>query len=470
MLIPAPKGKGNQLEFLTFNVGEGAFHWVRHHDFEDIAGWIYDCGTRSSKNLINKAVADVLQTIGSESSIPLLIISHYHHDHHSHLKSLASSKFSQRSLDIKEIWIPKIDPYSMTLYLRVLAFGTLLKYKNSIMTDKGLTRIFSKSGHLQEVVSIFFPMASVTMAQKGDERNTSNEKSNVKIKALTPPCFPSGKQHPLAESVAMITFMLNDSVFANSVMDILKNIINILRSNISFRAGTEEIMPLKPDFPERIMNLLQSPPFSNNNQNESVTYEKDNLDLHKWLAASLLVPDKEVPRLSVSDKNTLVPPSFRGSLLDFPQKIHDATHLFNLVVQISENDSSLLLTGDADVRLWPTILDGCEEKQMAVQVAHHGSRDNVDFCAFDRLQSNSYIVSAGKYKNWKHPSTKLGLAVSGSKCITGLYCTNVHDNCEIKTPSEKCRKHEIQAISVTSEKVEWIIDGVRCPAIKCSKL
>lgn len=472
LMLPFPKAR-NILELLTLNVGEGAFNWVRCHHANACAGWIYDCGTRSGKSKIKSSVSDVIQAIKKHGSpISLMMISHYHSDHLSHLRYLNDIPLYRHD---HNFWIPEIDPYSMALYLRILAFSTLFKFRNAEIADKELNRVFSKPGHLRTDISKWFNISEekIRMVKSGDEDRCPRGNNYISVRALTPPSFEGGKKHPLAEDVDAIAFMLSDLNFFRKIETIMQQMIREIGDRRDFKDYIYEFWGPDHDFlldglARNVLDAMRYPPLKEEQfSEENLLYT--NVKLHMWLAVSLFA--NKSPKLSISGKESSLPPSYKDTLKYFPKVISNATHLFNLVVEISDGSCSYLLTGDADVRLWPEILSHCSQTQTAIQVAHHGSSENVFYPAFHQLNCQNYVVSADKFKNWKHPSIRLGMAVSGSG--GQLYCTNDHSNCEINETAKGCRRKvtlPIRAISVTPDNVEWIVKGYRNPAEKCPSI
>jgi hypothetical protein len=485
-LPPHPDGRGI-LEFLTLNAGEGAFHWVRCHHADACSGWIYDCGTRSGKDQMDRSIRAVANSI----SRPLakLIISHYHSDHVSHLRELrnalrnVSPVFHMSNNGRSPIWIPKIDAYSMSLYLRLLTFSTFFKNRDAAIVDRDLNKIFSKPGHLAQDLSRLFdiPRDQILSAGSGDADICPMGKESIGLKALTPPHFPRGESHPLADEAGSISYLLSDSKFEQNVEAVAKAMLDAAsRENSGLWDYLDEVWGpdnthMLSDLIEKVMFAIKNPPLGKEGPSDEQLHGA-NKRLHMWLSVSLFAPEKSAPRLSISGKDAVAPRPFRKTLLAIPEKIRDATHLFNLVVEFSDGRTSYLLTGDADVRLWPEILRGCSRAQEAIQAPHHGSRENVPpFHVFKEVQSGVFIVSAGKFKNWSHPSTKLGAALAGEGKGQGsaLYCTNVHPNCEMLRKMGMCRTRlaaPIQAISVTPGNVDWIIEGRRVPAERCPEV
>ena len=94
------------------------------------------------------------------------------------------------------------------------------------------------------------------------------------------------------------------------------------------------------------------------------------------------------------------------------------------------------MTGDAANYLWPLIMNEIKnDTYIVMQVPHHGSEENVFWEAYQALNIKNFIVSADKFKSWRHPSKNLGAAIRERKYHSHsrkLFCTNSHENCELK--------------------------------------
>ncbi|MBJ6750744.1 MBL fold metallo-hydrolase [Geomonas anaerohicana] len=477
--LPLPDSEHDLLEMLTLNAGEGAFHWIRCPHADGCAGWVYDCGTNSGAKKIKSSITAFLNTI-EDKPLSLIIVSHYHKDHISHIKNLSKAKLLAKNIGKMAFWIPEIDSISMSHYLRMLVFSSLFQFRNSEIGDKDLNRLFSKPDHLAQDLAMWFdvPKNLILRAKSGDSEGCPMGGRGITVRALTPPSFGLGSQHPLTEQTSSISYMLSDQEFAIRIKSVIKRVLSVatregsgLRKHIELYWGPTDHL-LLDNLEESVFRALSAGP----NTGEDISEESllsSNACLHMWLAATLFAPIKKAGRLSLSKKKRHVPSPFQAYLRSLPEKIKDATHLFNLIVEFSDGQRSYLLTGDADTRLWPHVFPQCTEKQTAIQAAHHGSEENVFPPAFHEIMTNTYVVSADKFKTWRHPSTRLGVAVSRGTLGAGgsLFCTNVHANCELNSSPGNCRENqqEVRAISVT-EGVEWIIDGVRLPAEKCPRI
>ena len=483
--IPRPAGPSRALEFLTLNAGEGAFHWVRCHHQAGCSGWIFDCGTTSGAKKIQSSINDMLLTLKEAPPPALLIVSHYHNDHISHIKKLRSvfaGRQGQWGNSREKVWIPAIEPYSMALYLRLLAFSTLFRDRGRQISDRELVRVFSKPGHLAQDLATWFgiPSRSILEARQGTTDRCPGGIPDIEVKALTPPHYPPGPRHPLAEESSTIASIVADKSLsehlrgtASEMWRMARNETSGLRSHLEASWDREKFGEPPTEEPDTLMlSALAHPPLNEEaTSNESLRHE--NAILHLWLAVSLFSDQGEAPRLSISGQESRVPSRFRRSLRRLPKVIDNATHLFNLAVQFSDGESSYLLTGDADIQLWPAILAGCSSAQTGIQAPHHGSEENVLFSAFSAVTAEACVVSADHFKQWRHPSTRLGVALANARVPAPLYCTNVHPNCELiggPPPCPDAVQQGVRAVSVTPGKVEWIVNGQRLPAQRCPKV
>ena len=68
------------------SAGQGLFYNGILKDKKKMFSFVYDCGTMSNQNILQKSVKDYRSIVGNR--IDLLAISHFHRDHVSHIPAL----------------------------------------------------------------------------------------------------------------------------------------------------------------------------------------------------------------------------------------------------------------------------------------------------------------------------------------------------------------------------------------------
>lgn len=478
--IPFPE-LPSDLELLVMNAGEGAFNWIRCHTADACAGWIFDCGTRNSGGRGLKLRRSIRQAAASMTAAPaVIIVSHYHIDHYLGLERLGAEISSRRLVERHRwrdepmrIWIPRIDPYSMALYLRIVAFGTLLRKGRKVVHDPDVTKLLARQNLLSDDLRRWFPAYEIVEAGAGTESHCPMGKDGIDIRALTPPFFPRDRTHPLQEVAGPVRYLLRDEQTNSQVATVAYEILMSAQHAEGFRDFLHVEFPEQDlgQLFERFGPLVQEALGSEPDPEESYGQARDRLVLRLLLAATSFARDSAVQRIDVR----LLPRFVRPLVSDWRRTTENAAHLFNIAATFGGAEGTrFLLTGDADPRLWPEILSQTAGQHFAAtQVPHHGSEHNVYWPAYASLDCHNFAVSADRFLSWRHPSRLLAAMLAEGTAVRGqqgnLYCTNRHRNCEIAgtTCLQTEQRAAWDAISFTSSGREWICDGDRVVAEAC---
>jgi hypothetical protein len=458
-------------ELMLFNASEGAFHWVRPcgDDAPPAGGIVFDCGIKSGLPLLKRS----LRLYEAESTDPpwLVVVSHYHWDHHSSIGRLAKLAGGE----VGEIWIPAIDAYSMALYLRLVVMGALIERGRTVLSDCALTALLNARGKLERRLKRHFPGIEPRRVRAGARPKDMSTWGRLRALALTPPDYRGWVSHPLDERVSELRATLEDKQLREQIVKLVGDLTNHLQAEPDKLKGLDgaTLDRLKTPGDQlgvQIVRLLRSPA---NPQLLTADEDREEEDweiqmLRLVLLLTSLVPRKDVPRVQVSRRNKDLDAATIMHLGRWDRVVSDATHLFNVSILCTEEPeggkpcAGFLLTGDADIELWPQILRGVDVPIHGVQVPHHGSKENVLWEAYALLPAMYFGASANKYSTWEHPSERLGRTLTQAT-ITGepsppreLFCTNAHDNCGLRPDKPTCTWGEdIIALSFRT-------DGVGC--------
>ncbi len=452
----------DQIELLVMNAGEGAFHWVQCHHCAECEGWLYDCGTRSGARKLNRSIEWVKNS--ADRAPALLVVSHYHSDHISHLRQLGEALGIERHP--KEIWVPGIEPHSIMRYLRILAMGTLFRSHRTLLDDRELTELFARKEHLVGDLRKWYPESGIKQVYEGERSVCPTGKAGIEVLILTPPRWPAGDRHPLNEAVSWVRTLATDKKLGVQIENAANTIMSTARDSSGFsefldREFDSTARELLPGFGEQLRKVFESAP-------EPEWYDRQSNLLRLMLAASAFAPDPAKGRVNLSSGKPSVASRHKRTLRDWPRTTRGATHLFNVAARFrDEASSTFLLTGDADVRLWQKILNNGGPAYDAIQIPHHGSEENVVWEAYEKLDCDTFLVSAHSYKSWRHPSRQVGTAINQG-ASGQLYCTNEHRNCEMHQGGP-CLPFELTALSKSQKGVMWISEKPSKKATPCSR-
>lgn len=406
--------------------------------------------------------------------LPTIVISHYHSDHISHLeplgKLMSGPSMTQAKGRPAKIWMPRIDKHSMNLYLQILAFATLFRHRKQFIEDRDLTILFAKKGNLADSLRQGFPQSmQVVEVCAGHKDSVGFDEGQCDVYVLSPPDFAiSNQPNPLEEDIALIRYLCANAEIRRPIVHTVKQMLREAKRQREFRDlilghGMKYSSRELASLPARILAIFRG--------QKPSTSEDDAEVLRRMLAVAIHA--RYETRISLRARDPMLPSFAIRVLRDWPRRVRDATHLFNVSIAIaftsahaSDTKTSFLLTGDAHTRLWPCMKGELDKADIstfaAVQVPHHGSEENVEFAAYSFLNPSTFVVSADEYLNWRHPSLILGVAIqeTSREGRSGLlYCTNPHANSELCQPGT-CRKkngNAIAAIRVSRNRVEWIM-------------
>jgi hypothetical protein len=405
----------------------------------------------------------------------VVIVSHYHEDHHSHLRklSLGLGPLADR---VREVWVPAISPFSMALYLRILAFGALFRQGRVVLADKNLNLIFSKRDDLARQLtgpSGWFKQARLIEVATGHSSRCPQGMPGITIDVLTPPDWPRNLEHPLSEPAGRIRSIVSDPAVSARMTEAVRSMVEAANERPGFRRylHDEDVnVQLLGDLGETVVRALGHAPTG-----EESTGSHDLQVLRLFLGVASNIPSGYGARVPP----TALHPGDRLWVAGWKKVIRDSTHLFNVSAKfLGAGGTRFLLTGDADTRLWPLIRIGTKGETFdGVQIPHHGSEENVEWAMFTELDASRFVVSADKKNQWRHPSRRLADALTEapptSRAEVSLFCTNRHANCEIAPRTSRgcgVPPTDATAISLTKQQVEWVVAGARRPAMRCPQV
>ena len=518
------------LEFLTMNARQGAFHWVGpaavNADTSSRTpmdgGIVFDCGTMwGGGRRLDKSIEFLVDRL-ARRQLALLAVSHYHADHFSKVKNLLR-RIDDAGIPLPAVWLPEIDPHSMQIYLRILAFGALLRRgKSRKLSDTFLEKLFGRQQSVAETLLAVFPNLNIQTANRHTKGIST---SHWAASPLSPPSFPSAPGHPLCHSLAAMQFMIRNEEVSQAIQHAIDSVLySRTRSRGLDRhmsaafpeAGSQELQELVS---KTLLDVLTQTP-GDREEHGAI------LALQAFLAFSAFTPaTASGTRADVTGRvSPYLPTGFRHYAGRWDEVMREATHLFNLAIVVESSSSTVLLTGDADPLLYPLLIGRGrvsskssrqdrtviiaspiesalgfrlvfahdvvpvllqEEntkgtlsssfwlepiKPDVVQVPHHGSEKNVVWDAYRMWQAKKVVVSAAPFGKWRHPSLELVATLVGTAVANAprLYCTNYNSN------SPVCQRGncglvgtEIDALLVSGSNVQWLTGRASQPAVEC---
>jgi hypothetical protein len=330
------------MALVTFNAGQGAFHWfvpttvadlVRGGSLPD-AGLVYDCGTmerEAHKAKLNASIDEFVRLIDQQTP-RLLVLSHYHLDHHSHIRELARmlGERPNRTDSPEVLWVPRIDGHSMNLYLRVLAFGALFRRgETGTISDNTLEDFLGRVQPVKELLTLRLGI-KVEEVNRGDIFNVPKRWVAT---ALTPPHFPAYARHPISEPVGLIREFVSQKPLQHRLLMAIEEMLKEARSRPDYeeqmvtRFPEGEFKAIESKLPELVLKALASRPVHE-------LHRELEIPLRTLLAISWLVGLSN--RVNVrGEAGRFIPTFLRKRVRKWDREIKKATHLFNVAVAVN---------------------------------------------------------------------------------------------------------------------------------------